>query len=182
MASTVDPGRCKRCGQQPRSGGRAKCASCLAQAARGQRVLRERAKTNGLCIRCYQRLPEASVLVTCPACVVKHRRSHQAWARRLKREVLSHYGGARCVCCGEAGLAFLTVDHVRGNGAEHRRELGVTGFKFYRWLKKQDFPPGYQVLCMGCNWAKRRQQCCPHQLLREKARGQPEPYVPDWTI
>lgn len=182
MVLTIDPERCKRCGRQPGSGGRTKCTSCLAQAVRDQWILRERAKKNRLCIRCYQQLPEASQLVTCPSCVVKHRRSHQKWARRLKREVLSHYSGARCACCGETGLAFLTVDHVLGNGAEHRRELGVAGFKFYIWLKKQGFPPGYQVLCMGCNWAKRRQQCCPHQLLREQASVQPELVAPDWVI
>ena len=182
MAATIGNGTCRRCKQRPLADGRTKCAFCLAQAVRQQQVTRERAKLKRLCIRCYQPLPEGVVRVTCPACVVKHRRSHQAWARRLKLEVLSHYGGARCVCCGEIGLAFLSIDHVLGNGAEHRRALGLTGFKFYRWLKQQGFPAGYQVLCMGCNWAKRRQQCCPHQLLRAKATDEQGPVVPDWTI
>lgn len=175
-------GMCRRCKQRPASDGRTKCAPCLANAIRQQQAVRERAKRNRLCIRCYQKLPDESVRVTCPTCVAKHKRTHQRWARRLKQEVLARYGGAKCVCCGETGIAFLSIDHVHGDGAEHRRELGFSGSNFYRWLKQQGFPPGYQVLCMSCNWAKRRGGCCPHQLVPERAGEIQELVGTDWVI
>lgn len=91
----------------------------------------------------------------------------------LKREVLSHYGGA-CVCCGEKGLAFLTLDHVDNDGKEHRELLGEnrTGTKFYRWLKRNNYPttPRLQVMCWNCNMAKARFGECPHQLFRKYQR------------
>jgi hypothetical protein len=30
-------------------------------------------------------------------------------------------------------------------------------------LRKNNFPPGYQVLCMNCNFGKRYSMICPHQ-------------------
>jgi len=34
--------------------------------------------------------------------------------------------------------------------------------KMYRWLKKQGYPKGYQVLCFNCNFAS-AWGVCPHQ-------------------
>ena len=31
------------------------------------------------------------------------------------------------------------------------------------WLKRNDYPPGFQVLCHNCNWAKHALGRCPHQ-------------------
>ncbi len=82
----------------------------------------------------------------------------------LRDEVVRRYGG-RCVCCEESEPIFLTVDHVRGNGGDHRRELGNNGGNaFYRWLRNKGFPQGdYQILCMNCNWGRwRAGGSCPH--------------------
>ncbi len=43
---------------------------------------------------------------------------------------------------------------------------GQGGVWFYQWLRSQGFPPGYQVLCGGCNLAKRADSECPHQAER----------------
>ena len=32
----------------------------------------------------------------------------------------------------------------------------------YDWLKKNNFPPGFQVLCGSCNFAKGKYGSCPH--------------------
>lgn len=68
---------------------------------------------------------------------------------------------------------MLSIDHVKGGGGGHRRELrrnggkgGQGGIWFYQWLRGQGFPPGYQVLCGGCNLAKRNGTECPHQAER----------------
>lgn len=52
--------------------------------------------------------------------------------------------------------------HVNGGGKQHRLEVGF-GQVFYRWLKKNDYPEGYQVLCHNCNLAKGFYGTCPHQ-------------------
>lgn len=83
---------------------------------------------------------------------------------KLKQIVISHYGGS-CRCCGEAGIEFLTIDHVDGNGAEHRKEIGVRGRAIYRWLRQNGYPGGFQVLCFNCNIARHwNGGVCPHQL------------------
>src|SRR5882724_6128205 len=65
----------------------------------------------------------------------------------VKTEVFSYYGQGqlRCNCCGTTYFPFLTLDHIANNGAEHRKELGTLGVAFYRWLKKHNFPPGFQI-------------------------------------
>ncbi len=37
------------------------------------------------------------------------------------------------------------------------------GSVLYSWLKKQGYPPGFQVLCHNCNLAKGYYGACPHQ-------------------
>lgn len=72
--------------------------------------------------------------------------------------VFGHYG-RRCACCGAAER--LTIDHVDGDGAEHRRELGSQGsWALYRWLVVNGFPPGFQTLCEPCNGSKGRRAAC----------------------
>jgi hypothetical protein len=72
-----------------------------------------------------------------------------------------------CNCCGENQfLIFLTIDHIKGwkNYNEGPKRLG--GKDLYRYLQKNDFPEGYQVLCMNCNSAKSDDEVCPHQRRR----------------
>ncbi|MDP2754423.1 MAG: hypothetical protein Q8P40_08545 [Nitrospirota bacterium] len=84
--------------------------------------------------------------------------------QKVKIEVLSRYsnGTPRCSCCGESHEEFLSIDHINGDGAKHRRIIGRGGVKLYRWLKKNEFPEGYRVLCMNCNWAIGIHGYCPH--------------------
>jgi hypothetical protein len=85
-------------------------------------------------------------------------------ARRLKAEVISHYGGQACVCCGETGFLFLTIDHIDSKGAKHRKEAGLPVAGLYKWLKKNSFPPGFRVLCWNCNRGRHFNGGeCPHK-------------------
>lgn len=52
-------------------------------------------------------------------------------------------------------IRILTIDHINGGGAKHRKQLGNSASRFYRWLIKHNYPEGYQVLCMNCEWIKR---------------------------
>lgn len=58
--------------------------------------------------------------------------------------------------CGERHLEFLEIDHINGGGKLHRRTLHLYGNALYRWLIKNNYPKGYQVLCSNCNWKKRK--------------------------
>lgn len=90
--------------------------------------------------------------------------------QELKREVLTHYGGGQCVCvrCGVNDIRCLSIDHINSKGAEERKSIGG-GSRFYAWLKKMNYPEGYQTLCMNCQFLKRAE-------LKEygQGRGVPE--------
>lgn len=84
-------------------------------------------------------------------------------SERLK--ALQHYGQAQtpyCRCCGEITYEFLSLDHINGNGGQHRRSCKA-GSAFYRWLRMDGYPEGYQVLCYNCNTAKGHYGICPHR-------------------
>ncbi len=76
---------------------------------------------------------------------------------KLKTEVLTHYGNGNfaCVKCGESRPACLSIDHINGDGAKHRKATGRQATDMYRWLKQNDYPKGFQTLCMNCQWIKR---------------------------
>ena len=96
-------------------------------------------------------------------------REYMLWRRLvIKEAVFQAYGGWQCACCGETERLFLTLDHVENNGAEERRKISgkrtSAGYQTYTVLFRQDFPSGYQVLCMNCQHGKRMNQgICPHQ-------------------
>lgn len=85
---------------------------------------------------------------------------------RLNRQrVLQHYGG-KCVCCCEADLRFLTLDHVNDDGSSHRKDITVVygGYAIISWAIKNNFPPTLQVLCFNCNCGKQiNGGVCPHK-------------------
>lgn len=74
--------------------------------------------------------------------------------RSRKLKIISHYGG-KCACCSESMLEFMSIDHINGDGAAHRRQhKNRGGAAFYDWLIRNKFPDGFQVLCHNCNMAK----------------------------
>jgi len=74
----------------------------------------------------------------------------------IKRCVMEHYGGgaAQCAHCNINDIDVLTIDHIHNNGAEERKKGPAGGISFYVLLRKNNFPPGYQVLCLNCNLKK----------------------------
>lgn len=85
---------------------------------------------------------------------------------KIKLEAINHYGG-KCACCGETQIAFLQIDHINNDGAEHRREIEKASHgrvPMTLWLKRNNYPDGFQVLCANCNVAKQIAGTCPHKL------------------
>lgn len=109
---------------------------------------------------------------------------------RIKDAVFAAYGGYKCACCPETTKQFLSIDHIENDGASFRREnfpkksqANGAGHWTYAWLVKNNFPAGFQVLCMNCNFGKRMNHgVCPHQEAtcndQAKAVGTS---VPKWS-
>jgi hypothetical protein len=96
----------------------------------------------------------------------KSKRNHpgQEMSRnhRIRALVLEHYGNC-CACCGEDHAEFLCVDHVKGDGSQHRKIMNFhSGQQIYRWLVRNDFPDGFRLLCWNCNASLGIRGYCPH--------------------
>lgn len=88
----------------------------------------------------------------------------QLWAT-YRDQILDAYG-ARCLCCGESEPRFLTIDHVNGDGRQHRLELGGSNRRLLLDIIRRGFPAEYQVLCFNCNCGRQRNGgVCPHALM-----------------
>jgi hypothetical protein len=115
---------------------------------------------------------DSSKKFICRPCDNQRRRATRV---ALRLETIEAYGG-KCACCDCNIPEFLTVDHIDGKGAAHRRSINKpgdrsSGEKLYSWLKKNGFPKdNFQLLCYNCNCAKRTSGTCPHQKKPTKKR------------
>jgi hypothetical protein len=56
------------------------------------------------------------------------------------------------------------IDHKNNDGYAHRKV--VRGSSFYAWLKRNNYPKGFQILCHNCNFANSHFiNGCPHGNL-----------------
>lgn len=98
----------------------------------------------------------------------RYKRSKSDNTALRRHEALLAYsnGLPQCSCCGELEYEFLTIDHIipRKSQGHDRR---FSGRKLYQWLRRNNYPSGFQVLCMNCNWGKARCGECPHRLMKE---------------
>ena len=111
----------------------------------------------------------------------RNRQRKREYNSKIKMRVMRTYSKSNepfCACCGENILQFLSIDHINNDGAKHRKILGngksrggTSGQKMYEWLIKNNFPSGFQVLCMNCNCGKERNGgVCPHVTPEEYAK------------
>ena len=92
-----------------------------------------------------------------------------SWRRGLKEDVLRHYSGdvPSCSCCNEPRIEFLCLDHVDGGGNKQRATLKRSGTMFYSWIRRNNFPSGFRVLCHNCNMSMGSFGYCPHSKEAE---------------
>lgn len=95
----------------------------------------------------------------------RYRAVQNKYYARIRLEALSHYskGQAKCACCGEIEIQFLSFDHINGGGLAHQRKIKIP---LLRWLRINNYPEGFQVLCHNCNFAKGHYGQCPHNLIK----------------
>ena len=104
---------------------------------------------------------------------------------RLK--ILQHYSKLLsnsnipcCNCCGEnSHVDFLAIDHIAGKRQmDSEPELKKLKYSsklrnqnLHRWIIKNNFPEGFQILCTNCNFAKgmtKNNNICPHETIRKE--------------
>lgn len=98
----------------------------------------------------------AGILNLCKNCDRKEHRQDSA-ARREKRKdiVFAHYcqgSVPHCNLCLTTARPFLTIDHIGGGGAEHRRKDKIGDL--HHWLIKNNLPEGFRILCFNCNMSR----------------------------
>ena len=147
---------CELCGGE-RGKWRRICPECLD----GLRRQYEPLKSIANCLTCgasIRQAPSTRTIFFCSDCRSRQDARMRRWQHsQLRIEVFTYYsrGAPTCTGCGETNHQFLTIDHVAGDGAEHRRQYGLKSFQVYQWLKRSHFPEGFQVLCWNCNMKKR---------------------------
>jgi hypothetical protein len=95
-------------------------------------------------------------------------------------KILSNSDVPCCNCCGENfHIDFLAIDHIAGKRQmDSEPELKKLGYSskldahlLWNWLVKNNFPDGFQVLCINCNFAKgmtKNNNTCPHEKAQKE--------------
>ena len=103
---------------------------------------------------------------------LKRLAAHKKWRESIKNKVIFYYSDGKmcCKCCGETIPEFLTVDHINNNGTQERKTYTGGGHHNYRFIIKNNYPEGYQILCYNCNCgrARTKDKVCPHKKYNEK--------------
>jgi len=149
---------CDCCGG-PRIDSKARCPSCRSKLAENRKSDRLRRKSAGLCYNCNEPAQSGGY---CESCKKKKNDAVKIWTEKLRLEVLQHYSGGtpKCACCGETEIRFLSIDHINGGGIEHRKRINGS---IYLWLRRNNYPEGYRILCHNCNFSYGLYGNCPHQ-------------------
>lgn len=156
-----EQGLCILCGLQPFREGRKTCQGCSDKHNEYTKIKQASLMTSGLCSCCGKN--QLCNKRFCQKCADRHNRKKAIKYQTIKDAVFEAYGGYICSCCGEDIKAFLSIDHIDGGGKKHREDIKVD---FYSWLKRNNYPSGYQVLCMNCQFGRKNCGVCPHQTMR----------------
>lgn len=164
-------GLCNYCGKSIGAGGTMRrCAPCRLKYNEGQQQRRKGLRDKSACVDCGRKTKSTKAGKSmCKKCSAKDNKRTRENKRSLKEGVFLAYGGWKCNCCGETTKEFLQIDHINGNGRQHRSQIGG-GQYLCQWLKRNGFPDGFQILCANCNFGKLMNRgVCPHKQQKEAA-------------
>lgn len=158
--------QCLLCGN-PTTGSSSTCSSCKSRTLANTMSHYDTRTTNKQCVDCKQPLNVNRKLRRCSECHTG-RMEYNRHNNRLRRlKVIEHYGG-KCECCGESKPEFLEIDHINGNGKEHR---GVVGRGIIGWIIRNNYPTDLRLLCANCNRGIGHYKTCPHKQEPAPLRG-----------
>lgn len=146
----MDAGLCRNAHAgkpRPAKEGCTLCQECIDNLSANSSEHYERRKEEGTCLYCSSKPLKDHAVCS------YHLKQQRETRLQLKLDALNAYGGPQCVLCSENDVAVLEIDHIDGGGCQHRKEVsgGGAGTPFYQWLKRENYPKGYRVLCPTCN-------------------------------
>ena len=136
----------------------------------------------------YASQPVAKASKKARSQIPQNKEKRKAEVQKLKKDVFTKYSKRHsnsdipcCRCCGlNEHLDFLTVDHIDGRKSRPKEEQGLLGANLTRWLRKNNFPDGFQILCFNCNATKGFFGSCPHK--RKPTDDQPQDIDKEETL
>ena len=159
-----EAGQCTNCGEEADSP--PLCSDCRIRMGPTQKQYSSdryyRLIAEGLCPGCQE--PVGRDGVFCVACVKKQSVSNAKHWVRLKAAAFDAYGGSACCGCDEDDFEILEIDHINGGGTAHRRQIGQA--EIYRWLRNNNYPEGFRVLCPTCNKKAHRSIPLPNETTK----------------
>ncbi len=96
----------------------------------------------------------------------KYRKFARDYEKKVRNIVLKKYGGS-CKCCGENKYEFLVFHNLNGSGKKFQKLIKMN---LVHWLRKNNYPRGFKLLCHNCNMAKYIHGICPHKKLKRSLR------------
>lgn len=101
----------------------------------------------------------------CKKCTKKHGLERREKNRIIALQIYSD-GYMNCSLCGKDDIDCLSFDHIEGGGNKHIKKDKIKG-QLYRWLKRNNYPDGFRVLCHNCNH-KERMRLSDNKIAEEK--------------
>lgn len=150
-------GKCSKC-SEPSADGLVTCARHAQNRLEYVRAMKKDWADNGLCTNCGD-AKNSQTTKYCRTCQQASSSRHHTY----RIAAINAYGGSACACsaCSEKNIKLLCIDHTNNDGNEHRKKLNRKSI--YGWLKINNYPPGFQVLCFNCNIGKSLNGgTCPH--------------------
>lgn len=84
--------------------------------------------------------------------------SHRNTRKKIRLSIFDLLG-FKCCRCGFDDIRALQIDHVNGDGSQHRAIPGNSISYFKGILKKvMEGSKDFQILCANCNWIKRAEK------------------------
>ena len=92
-------------------------------------------------------------------------------------EVFTHYSKKLsnadfpvCACCKYDDIRALNIDHIIPHSKLSASEKLIprAGPELWKYLKQNNYPKKYQILCYNCNQMKKAKVDCPHKLDKVK--------------
>jgi len=162
-------GICSEC-DGPVKAGRSRCINHLKLSALKTKKHTDSLKRRGLCISCGIR-----PLVNknhCDECRKISNEHKYRYRDKIINKVLDHYGRI-CSCCGETNILFLTMDHLDGNGQNHRINSDIYRTLYTEFQKTGNWNTRISVVCYNCNCGKwRNGGICPHKNITNWSRNE----------
>lgn len=131
------------------------CVKCRDGRTRRAKASIKARKAAALCCTCGE---PSKLTAICPKCIQARTEANRQMRRRTRLFVVAALGG-RCIDCGESDIRVMTLDHVNGDGAEHRREQGDSSRRIWRDVEKQIITLGEStrkvvLRCYNCHFKK----------------------------